>query len=394
MLTGGREMLREVAYFDNAATTFPKPEPVYEFMDRFYRECGVNVGRGQHKLAAKATAMVEETRRLLLDLNHCPGKTVIFVPSATEALNIILRGIVCKDGLNIYLSPFEHNAVTRVFNHLSRIFKLNVIELSFDIADFVYNIEKIEYQFTEKKPDVVVVSHASNVCGVVAPLAEIFALSKSFGATNVVDMCQTMGLVDVDLSNENIDYAVFAAHKTLYGSLGLGGFISTIDAKPLPLLYGGTGVDSANPLLPDTLPSRYEVGSLNVQSIAGLNAALKWNQAVGGIEAIYSKEQANHQRILSVLRKHDNIRIVSPIGQGKGIGVVSAVFDGYSSDNIGHILSIRDIAVRSGLHCAPNAHRFLGTFPGGTVRFSVGYFNDDADFERLEEALDYIHENA
>ncbi|AFV03480.1 Cysteine desulfurase [Dehalobacter sp. UNSWDHB] len=381
------------AYFDNAATTFPKPEEVYQFMDTFYRECGVNVGRGQHKLAAKAAALVAETRRLLLDLNRCHNKTVIFTPSATEALNLILRSLICKDNLNIYVSPFEHNAVTRVINYAAQTFKFNVITLAFNKETYNYDLEQIKYQFAENRPNVVIISHASNVCGVIAPIVEICTQSKRYGATNVIDMCQTMGLIDTDLNNNNIDYAVFAAHKTLYGPLGLGGFIMNPDFRLEPLLYGGTGTDSANPLLPDVLPDRYESGSPNIQAISGLNASLKWIDRVR-INTIFEKENENHKRLVDLLSRYSNIKIVSPLDPALGIGVVSTVFEGYSSDNIGQILSERDIAVRSGLHCAPDAHRFLGTFPSGTVRFSVGYFNTDEDFVQLEAALEYILENS
>lgn len=384
-------MLKKTTYFDNAATTFPKPEEVYQFMDSFYREYGVNVGRGQYKLAARAAALVTETRKLLLDLNHCPNKTVVFTPTATEALNIILNGIIQKNRMTVYLSPFEHNAVVRVINHLSQTAALTIVTLAFDMASFAYDLEKIGYQFSKDKPDVVVVSHASNVCGVVAPIQELCSLSKSHGAVNVIDMCQTMGLIDTDLNTDNIDYAVFAAHKTLYGSLGLGGFICKVDARPEPLLYGGTGIDSANPLLPDGIPERYEVGSANISAIAGLNAALRWGQEQG-ISAIRATEQANHERLIALLGHYNNIKIVG--GSKQGIGVVSCVFDDYGCDNIGQVLSDKNIAVRTGLHCAPNAHRFLGTFPAGTVRFSVSFFNTEDDFARLEEALDYIHENS
>lgn len=383
--------LNRTAYFDNAATTFPKPEGVYRFMDSFYRECGVNVGRGQHKLAAKATALLTETRKLLLDLNHCSNRAVVFTPSATEALNVILNGVIRYDKITVYLSPFEHNAVVRVINHLTQTFALDIATLAFDKTSFTYDIEKIGYQFTKKKPDIVVISHASNVCGLVSPIQKICALSKLHGAVNVIDMCQTMGLIDTDLSTENIDYAVFAAHKTLYGSFGLGGFICKADARPEPLLYGGTGVDSVNPLLPDHIPERYEVGSANVSAIAALNAALRWNMEIS-LSEIYTREQANYRRLRTLLEKYENIKVVASSGQS--IGVVSCVFDGYGSDNIGQILSDKDIAVRAGLHCAPAAHRFLGTYPAGTVRFSVGYFNTDEDFAQLEEALDYIYENS
>lgn len=379
------------AYFDNAATTFPKPEEVYRFMDSFYREYGVNVGRGQHKLAAKASALVAETRKLLLEMNHCPNKAVIFTSSATEALNVILRSVISRDNLNIYLSPFEHNAVTRVIHYLSNNFNLNIHTLAFEKEECVYDTEKIKYQFAENKPNVVIISHASNVCGIVAPIEKICALSKSHGAVNVIDMCQTMGLLDTNLNNDNIDYAVFAAHKTLYGAMGLGGFICHKEAKLEPLIYGGTGVDSANPNLPDTIPERYEAGSPNVPAIAGLNAALKWIHKIG-IDNIYSKEQDNRKRLLGVIAKYDNIKTV--FSSGESIGVVSCVFDGYSSDNIGQSLNNKNIAVRTGLHCAPHAHQFMGTFPAGTVRFSVGYFNTDDDFEQLEKALSHIYENS
>lgn len=380
------------AYFDNAATTFPKPEEVYLFMDRFYRECGVNVGRGQHKLAARATALVEETRRLLLELNHCPSREVVFTPSATEALNIVLRGVVLKDNANIYLTPFEHNAVTRVLHYLGDICRLNIQILAFDKNTLVYDIDKIKHQFSIAKPDIVVMSHASNVCGIIAPISEICSISKPYGATNIIDMCQTMGLLDTNLNNEHIDYAIFAAHKTLYGALGLGGFICKTDARPTPLLYGGTGIDSANQALPDTLPTRYEVGSQNIAAIAGLNAALKWLSSIG-IQSVYEKELLNHRLLLNLFQKYSNIKVISSTEPGNCIGVVSCVFDGYSSDNIGQVLSNFNIAVRTGLHCAPSAHRYLGTFPSGTVRFSVGYFNGNENFKQLEDTLEYINNN-
>jgi cysteine desulfurase family protein len=379
-------------YFDNAATTFPKPEEVYTFMDTFYRNCGVNVGRGQHKLSSKASSLVVETRDLLLNLFYSPNKKVVFTHTATEALNIILQGISIGDNYNIYLSPFEHNAVTRVINHLQEIYKLNVYTLAFDRQTFTYDLEKIKYQFAENKPNVTVVSHASNVCGVVAPIYEICEMSKAYNAINVIDMCQTAGLIKSDLSGENIDFAVFAGHKTLYGPLGIAGFVCSGNLKPNSLIYGGTGVDSANQNLPETIPEKYEIASPNIMAIAGLNAALKWIEKIG-IESIIKVEKENHRRLLEVLNKFDNIKIISPISTDTSIGVVSCTFDDYSSDNIGQILNEHNIAVRTGLHCAPFAHRFLGTFPAGTVRFSVSFFNKDDDFIKLQEVLAHIAEN-
>lgn len=385
--------MNRTVYFDNAATTFPKPETVYTFTDKFYRECGVNVGRGQHKLAFIASGLVTETRELLLNLFHCPNKKVIFTHTATESLNIILQGLVKGDNYTIYLSPFEHNAVTRVMSYLQTIYKLNIYTLEVDKVTLTYDLEKIKYQFAESKPNMIVISHASNVCGVLAPIGKICELSKMYDAINVIDMCQTAGLVDTDLSSHTIDFAVFAGHKTLYGPIGIAGFICTGELKPSPLLYGGTGIDSANQSLPETVPERYEVASPNIMAIAGLNAALKWINEVG-IKAIFESEQENHKKLLDLLKAFKIVKIIGPIDEDAGIGVISCVFQNYSSDSIGQILSDHDIAVRTGLHCAPSAHRFLGTFPSGTVRFSVSYFNDDNDFAKLKEVLEYIEDNA
>lgn len=384
--------LKKIAYFDNAATTYPKPESVYDFTDRFYRECGVNVGRGQHKLASKASALVQETRELILELFHCPAKKVVFTHTATEAINFVLRGLPVNNKYTVYISPFEHNAVTRVLYHLQSMYDIQVETLCFDKATMTYNFPRIRNQFAEKKPNWMVVSHASNVCGVVSPIKELCHLSKEFGAINLIDMCQTAGLVDADLSGEDIDFTVFAGHKTLYSPLGIAGVVSSFAIKPQPLLFGGTGVDSANQALPESVPERYEVASPDIAAIAGLNASLKWIKKTG-IQNIYEKEQENFKRLVELLSRYKNIKIIDTIDV-ESIGVVSCLFEGYSSDSIGQILSEQNVAVRTGLHCAPTAHKFIGTFPAGTVRFSVSYFNSDEDFDVLEAALDYIELNS
>lgn len=380
----------ETAYFDNAATTFPKPEAVYSFMDHFYRTCGVNVGRGQYALAAKAAGLVAETRTLLAEVLGCPHKDVVFTHTATEALNTVLRGLPLPPKANVYLSPFEHNAVTRVMAHLQEQGELNVHQLTVDPVTLEYDLGSIEGQFRKVPPNLVVMSHASNVCGVVAPVAEICALAKRHGAVTVVDMAQTAGLVALDVGSELVDYAIFAGHKTLYGPLGVGGFVKKQGEELPPLIFGGTGVDSANQSMPAQSPARYEAASANIAAIAGLHAALTWLRSVGQ-DSVALQERENHQRLLSVLEEFPNIRRIRPAG--KSVGVVSCLFDGYSSDNIGYVLSQQNVAVRTGLHCAPSAHRFLNTFPAGTVRFSVSYFNTDNDFDQLRRALEYIEEN-
>ena len=391
MLKGVNKM-EQIAYFDNAATTFPKPEEVYEFTNQFYRTCGVNVGRGQHKLASKASQLVQETRTELLTLFHCPNKKIVFTPTATEAINLILQGLTVADNYNIYISPFEHNAVTRVLNHLQGIYKINIYQLAVDKKTLGYDLDKIKIQFSENKPNWMIVSHASNVCGVLAPIHELCNTAKHFGAITLIDMCQTAGLVDTDLSSSNIDFAVFAGHKTLYAPLGVAGIVSNFEIKPKPLIYGGTGIESANQALPETIPERYEVASTNIAAIAGLYASLKWIRRIG-INKISEQESKNKERLLQILKSFSNISVIDT-SKTESIGVVSCVFDGYSSDNISQILSEHNVAVRTGLHCAPFAHQFLGPFPAGTVRFSVSYFNNDADFEKLKAALEFIEENS
>lgn len=377
-----------MAYFDNAATTYPKPDIVYSFMDEFYRKAGANAGRGNYGLAQSAGQMIDETRKLIRDLLHCPSKQVIFTPTATFALNIILQGLIKAGIKKIYISPFEHNAVTRVLYSFEREGQLKIYELNVS-SDMKYDLERIRYQFDENQPDLVVVSHASNVFGLVAPIVEIFSLAKKYGAYTVADMSQTAGLVDCNVGLSIFDFAVFAGHKTLYGPTGISGFAINPEIKLPAVLYGGTGVESANQDMPEGLPERFEMGTLNISGVAGLNAALRWNKETG-IEAIAKKESADREKLLHILNEYSWIKIIGNIQGNQYVGIVSCLIDGISSDSAGVLFNEKGIAVRTGLQCAPSAHKFMKTFPAGTIRFSVGYFTNDADFEELREALDYI----
>lgn len=377
-----------MAYFDNAATTYPKPDAVYSFMDEFYRKFGANAGRGNYGLAQNAKQMIDETRNLIKDLLHCMSKQVIFTPTATLALNIILQGLIKIGIKKIYISPFEHNAVTRVLHSYEKESQIQTYELNVS-SDMKYDLERIRYQFDENKPDLIVVSHASNVFGLVAPIGEIFSLAKKYGAYTVADMSQTAGLVDCNVGLSTFDFAVFAGHKTLYGPTGISGFVMNPEIKLPAVLYGGTGVESANQDMPEGLPEQFEMGTLNISGVAGLNAALRWNKKTG-IEAIAKKESANREKLLHILNEYNWMKIIGNIQGNQYVGIVSCLVDGISSDSAGNLFSERGIAVRTGLQCAPSAHKFMKTFPAGTIRFSVGYFTDDADFEELREALDYI----
>lgn len=382
-------------YFDNAATTFPKPECVYAFMDSFYRKHGGNAGRGQYKLAAESSKIIFETRGFIQKILCSPNKDVIFAPSATVALNMVIQGLLADEKKKtVYISPFEHNSVTRVLHHFEKVGKICVRQL-FVSPDFEYDIEKINAQFAEIPPDIVIVSHASNVIGLVAPVIEIFAVAKKYGALTVTDMAQTAGLVPLDVASDLVDFAVFAGHKTLYGPFGIGGFAKSRNVALEPVLFGGTGVDSANQEMPENIPGRYEMGSQNICAVAGLHAAAQWflqNQ-----DEIRAAEEKNHRRLLEILRQYDFVKIAGPadrfLEKTKCIGVVSTVFDGYAAEDIGNVFDEMEIAVRTGLQCSPLAHKFLGTFPAGTVRFSVGYFTGEEDFCALEKAMGYIEEN-
>lgn len=377
-----------MVYFDNAATTYPKPAEVYDFMDSFYRESGANAGRGNYGIAQGAGRLIGETRELIQDLLHCPAKQVIFTPTATIAINIILQGLVARGLKHVYLSPFEHNAVTRTLHALEAEGDIHLHELTVN-AELQYDLERIKYQFDSNKPDLVVVSHASNVIGLVAPVNGIFALAKEYDSFTVADMSQSAGLVDCNVGLSTFDFAVFAGHKTLYGPTGISGFVMNPEIKLPSVLYGGTGMESANQDMPESLPERFEMGTLNISGIAGLNAALKWIKEIG-IDEIFKKENKNRNKLISILKGYDWLKIVGNVPGNNYVGIVSCLISGISSDSAGTIFNEQGIAVRTGLQCAPLAHRFLNTFPAGTIRFSVSYFTSDEDFKELKSALEFM----
>lgn len=380
-----------MAYFDNAATTFPKPNIVYDFMCDFYKNSGANAGRGHYGMAQSAAALIKDTRERLQKLLHCPAKQVVFTPTATIALNIIIQGLIKKGLRSVYISPFEHNAVTRTLHYFEEKGEIFVNQLHVN-QDLGYDLERIRFQFDDIKPDLVIISQASNVIGLVAPIEEIFAITKEYNAYTVADMSQSAGLVDTNVGLNCIDFAVFAGHKTIYGPTGISGFVMNPAVVLEPVLFGGTGFESANQNMPMSLPERYEMGTGNIAGMAGLNAALKWLE-IQGIENIWGLEMQHRKRLLEIISRYDFLKIVGNNDEQKFVGIVSCVMEGISSDSAGSIFDRFGISVRTGLHCAPLAHQFLGTYPAGTIRFSVGYFTSDEDFEALEEVLDGIEDS-
>ena len=374
-------------YLDNAATSYPKPAVVYEAMDNCNRTLAFNVGRGQYDSASQAAIIVERTRRQILDFFDYPAGQVIFSSSATYALNMVLQGQPYREGDVIYISPFEHNAIRRILNHLAKKIKIEIRFLSVSKTPFMFDLQAISKQFSNDPPSYVFISHASNVCGAVAPIKEIFTLAKLYGATTVVDTAQSAGHVFITMRNIMADYVIFAGHKALLGPIGIGGILMhSKDSNLFPTIFGGTGFDSRNPYMPNELPYRLESGSLNIVAIAGLSASLQWINEIG-IELIAAHERKMLNKIQTVLEDSDSISCLGVDYQGDRVGVLSCISDGYSPDEFGLILNKNSICARTGLHCSPDAHKFFNTFPGGTIRFSVGWFTTEEDIDLLASVI-------
>lgn len=380
-----------MAYFDNAATTFPKPEAVYKSMDLFQRHTGGSFGRGNYGFSASMKGVVDDTRSKIADLFHCPAKEVVFEPSATISLNIIIQGIIRQGAKNIYISPFEHNAVTRTLHYYENLGQIKVTQLHVT-PNLEFDLQRIRFQFEENRPDLVILSHASNVIGLIAPVDVICREAKAYGAITVLDVAQSAGLVDCDLSKDYFDFAVFAGHKTLLGPTGISGFVMKPDFNLEPVFFGGTGFESANQDMPRSLPERFEFGTLNTVGIVGLNASIKWILEQG-INAIAQKESSNRKTLIELLSSYDFISLVGNVDGKDYVGIVSCLLQGISSDTAGQLFSERNISVRTGLHCAPLAHQFLKTYPSGTIRFSVNCFTNADDFMELQTALNDIADN-
>lgn len=379
----------DTAYFDNAATTFPKPASVYDFADSFYRNSGGNIGRGGNALAVAAGNVARQAKNNLRALYGCPANEVVFTASATDSLNRILLGLDLSNGDAVYVTPFEHNAVTRPLHHLTKTRGIEVHVLPYDKVSLLPNLAEMERQFAERRPRLLILTHASNVCGAVVPVEEICRLGKAYGATTVIDMSQTAGLLSLPLSSDVFDFAVFAGHKTLLGPFGVGGFICKHGTRLEPVFFGGNGINSIEQDLPDNIVQMEEIGSQNTYAIAGLKASTGWILE-RGIEQVHADENAKRDELLSLLRSYGFIQVVGDQMECDRIGVVSVLFDGYSPDEAEMVLGQFGIAVRSGIQCAPYAHRFLGTLPAGTVRLSVSAMTTGDDIRQLEKALDSI----
>ena len=370
-------------YFDNAATTYPKPEQVYLALDKANRNA-FNTGRGSYKVAREASKIKELVRKKILKINNINAGNVIYTNSATNALNDIIFGMDVNENDNIYISPFEHNSIIRPLEELKKQKKINVIVLPFNKETWQPEYEKIKNMFILNKPKAVFISQVSNVTGYMIPYDEIFEISSKYNSINILDASQGYGIVKID-NYKNINYIVFAGHKSLYASFGIAGYIKLKKDELRPHIFGGTGSDTMNPDMPHTIPGGYEAGSPNIVAIEGLNASIDWIENVD----IYNHEKELTNYLIEELKKLKNVEIFIPNCIDRIIGVVSIGINGYSSDDVGKILDEEfEICVRTGYHCAPLIHDFINSIAyNGTVRIGLGYFNTKEEINTLIMAL-------
>ena len=378
-------------YLDNAATTFPKPEEVYLAMDKANREMGVNAGRGAYRLAKDASKLIAETKNLIRELVHANmSASVVFSSSVTIALNQIINGIDWKCGSVVYVSPYEHNAVARTIYKVAEEKKLQIRQLPINDETYEIDLEKVIYDFSKENPTAVFCTHISNVTGYILPVKEIFLEAKKYRSITVLDSAQSMGLIDIDVRQLEVDVIAFAGHKTLYGPMGIGGFINVSNICLKEYITGGTGSDSLNLNMPDGNEAKYEASSTNITAVAGLNAALKVLDVDN--HRTYEKELTDY--LVDKLSENRNVRMYLPEDRSQHIGIVSFVHKEMSSEDIGMILDEDfDIAVRTGYHCAPYIHEYLKDKNSlGTVRIGIGQFTSKYDIDSICNALSELVE--
>jgi len=375
----------ETVYLDNAATTFPKPLEVLKAVNDCLRSFSVNPRRGNNRLVAKANEQMDLARTSVAGLLGARTEQLVFVPSATYGINLVMQGCNLKKGDTIYVSPFEHNAVVRCADHLKQSKGIEWRLLPID-KDVSLDVEGMCRAFEFNRPSLVVVTHASNVTGDLLPIRAIIEASHRYGAKVLVDAAQTVGCYTPLLPENQYDYLAFSSHKGLYGIPGAGGVVIREPAEELsPLVFGGTGSSSEDIDMPTNLPDRFEVGTAPLPAILSMLAGVEWIRSIG--VGTIAKKQA-HMRSLLVNGLH-GICGVSVHGSttAGNIGTVAFTSDFYSPQELSAILDHKGFCVRSGLHCAPLAHKTQGTFPLGVVRVSFSWFNEDEDVRSLLREL-------
>jgi len=381
------------AYFDNAATSYPKPDEVYEAVERFMREIGVSSGRGAYRKALEADRIIYETRKSLAELfSVVDTKRIVFASNATEALNMAMKGILSQ-GDHVITSQMEHNAVWRPLKRLERERGIAVTQVACSSTGLLENPGLVQSAI-RPNTKLAVITHASNVSGAIMPVEEVGEICRQNGVPLLVDAAQTAGVLPIDVEAMNIDLLAFTGHKGLLGPQGTGGLYIREGVHLEPLKEGGTGGDSILETQPDVLPDRYEAGTLNAPGLAGLRAGVRFI-LTKGVPNIEKQEMRLTDYLLAELKGIDAIRIYGPQDSTKQVGVVSINIGDHQPENIGYALdAVYGIMVRTGLHCAPCAHRTIGTIERGTLRISLGYFNTKAEIDHLIQSLNQIAQRA
>lgn len=368
-------------YFDNAATTYPKPECVYEASSFALQNYAFNAGRGSYKSSRETFKMIEKTREKIGSFVGISKDKIVFTSSATESLNIIIYGLNLHEDDTVFVSPFEHNAIVRTLKNIG--VKIEIIP--FDKVTWNVNEKELNDLYLIKKPKATFLSHISNVTGFMLPYETIFSIAKKYNSITVLDCAQSFGIYNINI--EKSDFIVFAGHKSLYSIFGIAGFLAVTDVELKKYKVGGTGSDSLNPEMPDFIPSKYEAGSMNSIGIYTINKSLEYL-----MQKNYSLiEDELTAYLLKELRKINKIIIYLP-KLYYSHGIVSFNVSGFTADEIGEILSEEyDICVRTGYHCAPFVHDFISSKPfNGTIRVSVGIFNTRDEIDKLIESIKEI----
>jgi cysteine desulfurase family protein len=377
-----------IIYMDNGATSFPKPPAVADAMAHFLRRVGGSPGRSGHRLSQEAARIVFSCREVLAGLFGAPdSRQIVFTLNATEALNTAILGLL-REGDRVVTTAVEHNSVMRPLRDLVRRRKIDLQVVPGDRAGRI-NADLIEKSL-QSKPRLLVVSHASNVTGALLPLARIGEMARAAGTIFLVDAAQTAGVVPIDVERDCVDLLAFTGHKGLLGPQGTGGLWVREGVEIRPLVRGGTGSNSELEEQPDFYPDTLESGTQNAVGLAGLKAAVAF-VTDRGVEEIGRHEKSLAARLIEGLKAVDNIVLHGPGPADPRTSVVSLTVPGVAPSEVGFLLDEAfGVLTRVGLHCAPGAHRTIGTFPTGTVRLSPGCFTTTGDIDRVVDACAYI----
>ncbi len=375
-------------YLDNAATSFPKPKRVYERMDQFLREEAANPGRSGHKLSVAAEAQIVQARHVLAKLFGVKDpEHIIFTLNCTDSLNIAIKGVL-REGDHVITTVLEHNSVLRPLNALEAAKKITLTKIS-PSREGLIDPGEIRKAF-QKNTKLVVITHASNVIGVIEPIREIGRIVREKGALFLADAAQTAGAVPIHVENDFIDLLAFPGHKALYGPPGTGGLYVSPRANLTPWREGGTGFNSESQTQPEELPFLLEGGTPNSVGIVGLKEGVEFilNE---GIEKIQAHERALVKKIREGLSQIPGVTLYGTSNVNQSATPIPFLVDGIEPQELSLILDQSfEIACRAGLHCAPLAHKFISTFPQGCVRFSPGYFNTPGEVDQAIEAVRQI----